>query len=183
MSSKSRRPFRRSRLFNSCLCAALLLAAFVGFAHQTHKAHAEFGAPGFANSNKALKPASDAEMTSKVRLRESYGRLPLSFEANQGQADRAVQFLSRGSGYDLFLTSREAVLRVGMAEQRSTNKRGQGLDPRADKRRPLKSSVLRMKFAGANPAPQVSGRFLLIPHVRCDRRDGRTLPAYPGPRN
>ena len=41
---------------------------------------------------------------------ETYGRLPLSFEANHGQTDGSVKFLSRGSGYTLFLTANEAVL-------------------------------------------------------------------------
>ena len=36
--------------------------------------------------------------------------VPLTFEANQGQTDPQVRFLSRGSGYALFLTSNEAVL-------------------------------------------------------------------------
>jgi len=44
------------------------------------------------------------------RLEASYGKLPLSFELNRGQADAQVQFLSRGSGYTLFLTHDEAVL-------------------------------------------------------------------------
>ena len=39
-------------------------------------------------------------------------RVPLSFEPNQGQAASTVQFLSRGSGYALFLTSGEAVLNL-----------------------------------------------------------------------
>ena len=34
----------------------------------------------------------------------NYGKIPLSFEANRGQTDARVQFLSRGSGYALFLT-------------------------------------------------------------------------------
>ena len=38
-----------------------------------------------------------------------YGHLPLSFEINQGQTDKRVNFLSRGSGYSLFLTGNEAV--------------------------------------------------------------------------
>jgi hypothetical protein len=41
-----------------------------------------------------------------------YGSVPLSFEANHGQADSRVQFLSRGSGYGLFLTGTEAVLNL-----------------------------------------------------------------------
>src|SRR5438445_709668 len=46
----------------------------------------------------------------QARLVEAYGKAPLSFEANQGQADPRVKFLSRGSGYTLFLTSDEAVI-------------------------------------------------------------------------
>jgi hypothetical protein len=33
------------------------------------------------------------------RLVEAYGKLPLSFAINRGQADPRVKFLSRGSGY------------------------------------------------------------------------------------
>ena len=39
-----------------------------------------------------------------------YGKLPLSFVANQGQSDPQVKFISRGTGYSLFLTDKEAVL-------------------------------------------------------------------------
>jgi hypothetical protein len=41
---------------------------------------------------------------------ESYGRIPLSFEANKGQADGPVDFLARGAGYALFLKPSEATL-------------------------------------------------------------------------
>ncbi len=41
---------------------------------------------------------------------ERYGELPLSFEMNQGQSDAQVKFLSRGQGYNLYLTSGEAML-------------------------------------------------------------------------
>ena len=46
----------------------------------------------------------------KARIVENYGKLPLSFEANQGQTDEKVKFLSRGGGCSLFLTPDEAVL-------------------------------------------------------------------------
>src|SRR5579859_4106006 len=46
----------------------------------------------------------------RARVVEGYGKLPLAFEANQGQTAGQVKFLSRGSGYTLFLTSDEAVL-------------------------------------------------------------------------
>src|ERR1700730_9436472 len=41
---------------------------------------------------------------------DTYGKLPLGFEANEGQTDKQVKFLSRGRGYGLFLTSSGAVL-------------------------------------------------------------------------
>src|SRR3989442_12736157 len=46
----------------------------------------------------------------QAKLAEAYGTLPLSFEANRGQADRNVKFLSRGHGGTWFLTRTEAVL-------------------------------------------------------------------------
>src|SRR5437764_11999998 len=39
-----------------------------------------------------------------------YGKLSLGFEANQGQTDPRVKFLSRGGNYNVFLTDNEAVL-------------------------------------------------------------------------
>src|SRR5437762_11290288 len=44
------------------------------------------------------------------QLIESYGRIPLSFEQNHGQADGAVKFLSRGQRYSLLLLSDKALL-------------------------------------------------------------------------
>jgi len=61
------------------------------------------------NSARSALP-SHSPAASKMGVVENYGRLPLSFEANQGQTDPQVKFLSRGRGYALFLTGDEAVL-------------------------------------------------------------------------
>ena len=66
--------------------------------------------------------------------------VPLSFEANQGQTDRVVKFLSRGDGYALFLTPSEAVFKLRKAAA-------------ADKA----PSVLRMKLVGADGRAKISG--------------------------
>src|SRR5258706_15681991 len=85
---------------------------------------------------------SDAHREALV---ESYGKLPMSFDANRGQTDERVSFLSRGSGYSLFLTSTEAVLALyGSAEARAGSARNRG-------------DVLRMKLLGSNPAPMAKG--------------------------
>ncbi len=47
-----------------------------------------------------------------VEISEAHGKIPLSFEANRGQADPQVKFIARGNGYTLFLTPGEAVLRL-----------------------------------------------------------------------
>ena len=46
----------------------------------------------------------------KAHVAQNYGRIPLSFEANHGQADKPVKFVSKGGGYALFLTNSSAVL-------------------------------------------------------------------------
>src|SRR5258706_10550564 len=65
---------------------------------------------GDAPGSSPLPPAA------KQRVIASYGKLPLHFEANQGQTDERVKFLARGSGYGLFLTSTESVLVLHKAE-------------------------------------------------------------------
>jgi hypothetical protein len=61
-------------------------------------------------SRSARTPLSQPDLASQAKIAESYGKMPLSFEANQGQTDKRVRFLVRGNGYSLFLTANEAVL-------------------------------------------------------------------------
>ncbi len=65
--------------------------------------------------------------------------LPLSFEVNQGQTDRAVKFLSRGNGYALFLTRDSAVFKLRPVRENSP------------------PEVVRMKLAGTNSRAKISG--------------------------
>jgi Beta-propeller repeat/Domain of unknown function DUF11 len=62
------------------------------------------------NTRPGHRPGSQNPFASPQRIASAYGRLPLSFEANQGQSDSRVKFLARGSGYGLYLTGDEAVL-------------------------------------------------------------------------
>jgi len=101
-------------------------------------------------------PVAAGTAASEARLAVAYGKLPLSFEANHGQTDGRVKFLSRGSGYALFLTSDEAVL----ALKRGNPKRKQpvAVPPAAGKHDSSEpTDFLRMRLLGASPAVQVSG--------------------------
>ena len=85
-----------------------------------------------------------APKTSAPQL--STAKLPMRFEANQGQTDRQVKFLARGPGYSLFLTATGAVLRVQT--------------PRCvapETCQPIES-VLRMNLVGAQTPAQIVGR-------------------------
>jgi hypothetical protein len=94
-------------------------------------------------SSAALLFSANPTQTSSVpevagaRLRENYGKLPLSFEENRGQADARVKFLSQGNGYTLLLSP--GAVELNLARQR---------DRRA---------ALRMSFPGAQGSPVVTG--------------------------
>jgi hypothetical protein len=82
--------------------------------------------------------------------------LPLSFEANQGETDARVKFLSRGAGYTLFLTRDEAVFCLhGRKTDSVASGRLRQLQPRAVM--PMTNAVLRMKLVKANRAAKVTG--------------------------
>ena len=92
-------------------------------------------------------------------LTANYGKLPLSFEANQGQTDRQVRFLSRGDGYSLFLTGSEAVLTLRRPEKIDPNAGYRAWNGKAGNRRmpPFKTDVVRMQLAGASAGVRVRG--------------------------
>src|SRR5262245_18206707 len=106
-------------------------------------------------ADKSVPPA-EVEMAIGSRVIESYGRLPLSFEANRGQADARVKFLARGSGYGLFLTTTEAILKWRSAEGGRLNEESTVINPPSTAQHPP-AGMLRLRLAGANPAPQVEG--------------------------
>jgi hypothetical protein len=89
----------------------------------------------------ATAPADDP----KALTNTIYGKLPLIFEANRGQTDAQVRFLSRGPGYTLFLTPNEAVFNLRASSPTES-------DPAA-----VKFSALRMSLLDANPQPEIGG--------------------------
>ena len=58
----------------------------------------------------SLKPPPSATADYGKRVLQAFAQRPLSFERNVGQSDPSIQFVSRGSGYGLALSSNEAVL-------------------------------------------------------------------------
>ncbi len=89
---------------------------------------------------------------------QAYGKLPLSFEANQGQTDVQVKFLSRGRGYTIFLTSTEAVFVFTQRQGPANPVRLRLAKPDLTQPEKVTRTAVRMKLLGANPEPRVTGR-------------------------
>jgi hypothetical protein len=73
-----------------------------------------FGLTGHAAPKSAPAVLAAGSSAAQSRVTASYGKIPLSFESNQGQTDSSVRFLSPGSAYSLFLTPGEVVLSLEM---------------------------------------------------------------------
>jgi hypothetical protein len=99
----------------------------------------------------AVAAQAQVRSTGSAKLVGVYGKLPLAFEANQGQSDPKVKFLSRGAGYSLFLTSNRAVLTLQPSVPPPLARHGNTSHPQSAR------AVLRMKLVNANPKTRVSG--------------------------
>lgn len=95
-----------------------------------------FEAAHAKNITSVVARASEADKATRSRVRSSYGKLPLSFEKNHGQAVSQVKFIARGAGYGLFLTASGAVLTLGNEAE---------------------SSALKMQVVGASAHSRVVG--------------------------
>ena len=87
------------------------------------------GTLGWLPNHASAEPAGSAV---RARAAEAYGKLPMRFEANEGQSGGQVKFVSRGREYTLFLTSSDAVFA-------------------------LKNTLLRMRLLGANSEAKATG--------------------------
>src|SRR5687767_4310389 len=124
------------------LAIVCLLATFAGVILVA--AHNDDSVP---SSSSAGQASVGTEAAARTRIAERFGKLPLSFEINKGQVDQSVKFLSRGPGYDLFLTANEAMLTLRTPQR-----------PGSADTKLREGSVLRLKMIGANAAPQVEGQ-------------------------
>ncbi len=97
-----------------------------------------------------------------AQARSLFAGLPLIFEPNQGQAnldaaDSRAKFVTRGSGYSLFLGSEGAILSMVSREPSKTNSTHESSTSESVTR----VDSLQMKLAGANPNANVTGAELL----------------------
>ena len=109
------------------------------------------------STHQSLSDAREPDTSIKAAIAENYGKLPLSFEANNGQVDGTVKFLSRGNGYTFYLTSNEAVLSLKRASKKKEDHRILKKTPQIDESEQIEREVVRLKNVGANPDPEITG--------------------------
>jgi hypothetical protein len=163
---------RRQRLWAIGVVLAVLLAVLAVVERSGG------GAQPKANASRATPSATPND----AGLEEAYGRLPIAFEANRGQSDPAVKFLSRGPGYNLFLTPTEAVLTLSETVSRTSDPAGSSAFEagNASAGEPGKGSTVRMELLGGNPSPRAVGQEPLAGKVNYLRGDAsRSLTDVP----
>lgn len=116
-----------------------------------------YATPSSASSASTQRATTAEQTAAHEQARAAYLRASLQFEANAGQSDEEVKFLSRGAGYNLFLTRTELVLALNKNEggdaKNENNKHHDAASPTSS----TQSAVLRMKLAEANTEPRVAG--------------------------
>lgn len=84
------------------------------------------------------------------RSNQAYGKLPLIFEANQGQTSPQVKFVSRGQGYTAFLTGGGMVLSLRPAK--AVSSRNAATPPQASQQTSRTTLEFRLVGAARNAA-------------------------------
>lgn len=131
----------------------LLLAVYRDTGKHIHR-------PGVGKSPVTANETSRSSRAQEdPRWTAAYGRLPLSFEENTGQTAQEVRYVSHGSGYELFLTSQEAVLALRPNVQRDLSPLHRAAFLRAIREAPQagQMTVIRVHLERANPEPQITG--------------------------
>jgi hypothetical protein len=122
---------------------------------------AERTASGVLSSNYGGGSEGSSALAFPAPAVVSYISLPMSFEANLGQTDARAKFISRGSGYTLFLTDSEAIFALQRPVRTADGDAPQLWKMRVPFRsapaaQRQESAVVRMKLQGAR-MPSITG--------------------------
>ncbi|HVN63782.1 MAG TPA: SBBP repeat-containing protein, partial [Candidatus Binataceae bacterium] len=146
-------------------CSAVILGAVVGMLGAAGTISANTGkslantinAPVPVDSHRVpatvAKASAAANAKAKSRAIASFLKIPLSFEQNEGQTNSHFKFLSRGPGYELFLSPTSAFLGLSKPAQRTAPTPGHSL-----KQGKTADAMVRVDLIGANPNAQIEGR-------------------------
>src|SRR5579863_8963188 len=144
-----------------CVAVTIIVTMLLVVATRNQRNQINNSRPQSLLAPSAKTAANSANRDSKWD--EAYGKLPLSFQENLGQTDPQVRFISSGSGYKLFLTAQEAVLKMQHSGHALVSPRNRAADlkslikAREAARAGQQTAVLRMRLRGTNPQTEITG--------------------------
>ncbi|MBZ5490734.1 MAG: SBBP repeat-containing protein [Acidobacteriia bacterium] len=109
----------------------------------------------YAESQLSREPLQQDPSQARTAAAHLYKSVPISFEANQGQADHEVRYLSRGAGYSLFLSPGRAELAVReSATVQPQKQQAMLVQPHGG---PIAVRHITIQLLGANPNAVITG--------------------------
>ncbi len=98
--------------------------------------------PALASGAARLEVLSEPDLATRLGLSETFARMPICFEANEGQAASSARFVCAVGGPRLLLSPAHATLELRQSS-------------------PAEDEVLRMRLVSADPAAEIRGLDLL----------------------
>ena len=104
-------PQVRHRRFARTVCVTAICAALsVSALRSSTEPVVEKSSPSGPGPAAGTVPSPGRE--SEARVRDRYVALPMRFEPNAGRADRSIDFVARGAGYAVYVSSTRAIVSV-----------------------------------------------------------------------
>ncbi len=109
--------------------------------------------PALGSGGPSAVPGPDAAVA-KGRVAAAYGRLPLAFEPNRGQAAAGVRYLAHGPGYGVFITADRTMVALAPRARFAGRVHAERARPAGHRA----AAVLSFRTIGGNADPVVAGR-------------------------
>ena len=156
-------PRRKMKLLRRTALSVLLVSLLIAATTFATKVYRHVNPPPIKSRATIVRPEKIAPPTlpktaaeASARGKSAFGKLPLTFELNQGQADKQVKFLSPGKGYNLFLTGTEAALSLRKGDGAMRRNGAKKLSAHSALRTPS-SALVKLQLINANPNAEVTG--------------------------
>ena len=137
------------------LVIGLLGTVFVLPKAATNRLSAEHVEASSKQRSQPVSAGASERSPRSIAAKALTAQLPLSFQPNHGQTDSQVKFLSRGSGYELFLTPTQAVFSLQPADDKAELRRASSA-----LRLTLKNAKAHARVNAVDPLPGVENYLL-----------------------
>jgi len=111
---------------------------------------------GATEKGLAIQVPKGSRSASKPKIVKAFGKIPLHFEKNRGQAPAAIQFLARGPGYQVALTSTGSVVALNSKHRGGAARPGKR--PASENSLATTKGAVQISLVGSHATPQGIGQ-------------------------